>query len=287
MSEFQVKQLEESFKLMERKQFKSAAKLYDSLSLSLKDSSAQILSLYNAGLAYKSAGECQKALFRFRSVLNKSFKRFKEFQARTLLEISFVYECLGEFTLSLSSLKDLERNLQFLPFETKHILYPARLSLAWAKQGKLNLAETYKSLSLNRILEYKKVLKSEDKIKQDISRLFYLMGKSYVKQEHISPKVFIVSFYYHQLYLLQSLFVKDKTWSDQAKKELDKLFHQLIFVLSQIENKKQYKKSIDNSLKIGMSLVTQEKSKEFEDFYNKKSQKIVKLLSQNDKNIKK
>lgn len=279
MSVLQVQKLELAFKLVEKKQFIKAGKLYDSLSLSLKDSSAEILSLYNAGLAYKSARDCEKALLRFRAVLDRSFKDFKDFQARALLEISFVYECLGQSDLSVSSLKDLEKNLKFLPFYVQKIIYPARLSLAWARLGELHLAEAYKSLSLNQILEYKKNSQPEVEVKREISRLFYLMGKSYVKKKYLKAENFIPSFVYHQVFLLQSLFLKDETWSPQAREELNRLFDRLIFALSQTENKQLYKKRIEGSLKIGSSLVKQEKSKEWESFYDKKSKLVVKLFN--------
>ena len=279
MSGLQVQKLELAFKLVEKKQFIKAGKLYDSLSLNLKDSSAKILSLYNAGLAYKSAGDCEKALFRFRSVLDRSFKDFKDFQARALLEISFVYECLGQSDLSLSSLKDLEKTIHFLPFDVQKILYPARLCLAWARLGDLNLAEAYKSLSLNQILEYKRSSQPEKKIKQEISRLFYLMGKSYVKKKYLKAENFIPSFVYHQIFLLQSLFLKDETWSPQAQEELNRLFDRLIVALSQTENKQLYKSKVERSLKIGSSLIKREKSKEWEGFYDKKSKLVMNLFN--------
>ena len=74
-NETQFQKLEKAFKLMEKKEFLKAGQLYDSLSMSSKDSSVRILSLYNAGLAYKSAGACETSLSRFRSVLGKSFKK--------------------------------------------------------------------------------------------------------------------------------------------------------------------------------------------------------------------
>ena len=43
-----------------------------------------------------------------------------------------------------------------------------------------------------------------------MSRTFYLMGRSYIKKEHLNAEAFFNSFSYHQLYLLQSLLLKDE-----------------------------------------------------------------------------
>ena len=285
-NEFQFQKLEEAFKLMEKKEFLKAGQIYDSLSINSKGSPIQILSLYNAGLAYKSAGNCKTSLSRFRSVLDKSFKKLHEYQAISLLEMSLVYECLGQNDNSLSSLKDLEKKLNFLALNFQQILYPARLSIAWSKQGDFKKASLYQSIAFSKILEYKKRLDKKS-VKEEISRLFYLMGKSYVKKEYLQEAPFISSFLYHQIFLLQSLFMKNKKWSSKAQIELDQLFENVIELLSQAEDKQKHKKIMEKSLKIGSSLVEKEKSKKWTTYYNKKSKLIQKALSHKSPKLKK
>lgn len=277
-SEAQAQKLEKAFQLMEKKEFLKAAKLYDSLSIGSQDSSVQILSLYNAGLAYKSASDCEASLSRFRSVLGKSFKKLREYQAISLLEISFVYECLGRHDSALSSLKDLEKKLNFLTLSFQQILYPARLSLAWSKQGDFKKAGEYQSLALEKILQYKRGLKKES-VQEELSRLFYLMGKSYVKQEHLKAKAFISSFLYHQIFLLQALFIQHERWSSKAETELNHLFKKLTLALLKAEDKQSYKKIVEKSLKTGASLIKREKSEKLKKYYNEKSQSLQKIFS--------
>ena len=277
-NEVQFQKLEKALKLMEQKDFLRAGQLYDSLSMNSKNSSVKILSLYNSGLAYKSAGDCETSLSRFRSVLDKSFKKLLEYQAISLLEISSVYECLGKNDMSLSSLKDLEKKIKYLTLSFQQILYPARLSIAWSQQGDFKKANEYQSLSLTKILQYKKGLAQKD-LKKELARLFYLMGKSYMKKEHLQTKPFIFSFIYHQIFLLQSLFMEDEKWSSLATVELDRLFDNLAFLLSQTENKEQYKKIVEKSLKIGFSFIEEEKSKDWKNYYYKKSKQIDKIFS--------
>ena len=110
--------------------------------------------LFNAGVAYKEAGQCKKALIRYRQLLDRSLKQLP-FKARGLMEISYVYECLGEIELAFLSLKDAEQVRSSLPWILNQIVYPARLAIAHAKLAQMTEAERYKSLSLTRVLQSK------------------------------------------------------------------------------------------------------------------------------------
>ena len=279
LEELQFQKVEQAFQWMEKEHFSKAAQIYDSLAMSSKDPSLRILALYNAGLAYKSVRDCETSLSRFRSVLANSFKKKKKYQAISLLEISLVYECLGQKDSSLSSLKDLEKKLSFLTSQSQQIIYLARLSLAWSKQGNFTKAKEFQSLALVQVLNFEKGLKESDS-KKELSRLFYLMGKSYVKKEHLIADAFINSFLYHQLFLLQSLFIKHEKWSVQAHKELDQLFEKLILALNKTEDKKKSKKRVEESLALGSSLIKKENQKAWEKYYKAKSKQVQELLSQ-------
>ena len=263
---------------MKKKDFIKAGALYDQLSVSLKDTSAKILMLFNAGVSYKEAGECEKALSRQRSTLDHSLRK-PDFKSRTLLELSYIYECLGNSKMTLLTLKDLEKFRKSLPWEWNHILYPARMSLAFARRGDKKQANQYKSLSFEKILEYKKTFTKEKELQEQISRIFYLMGRSYVKTDHLKTPDFLQAFLYHQVFILQALFLKDKTWTKMAETELNLLFDKLIFAVSQLKEKNKYKEEIKSALKTGQVLIEKEKSKKWQIFYNKKSRSVLNLLS--------
>ena len=277
LSQEQINQMEKALSFMKKKEFRRAGRLYEQLSISLKDSSAKILMLFNAGVSYKEAGECKEALLRQKSVLDHSLK-IPEFKSRSLLELSYIYECLGDSEMALLILKDLKKFRKNLPWDSHHILYPARLSLAFARLGDDPQTDKYASISLNKVLEYKKSFSSEKDMQEKVSRIFYLMGRSYYKKEHLKDFAFEPAFFYHQLFLLQSLFLKDKTWSKLAEQELNKLFDKLFFLVSQRKEKHKYKKRLKEALKTGSLLVEMEKSKKWSAFYNKKSRSILNLL---------
>ena len=278
LSQEQISKMNQALSFMKEKEYLKGALIYDELARTLKDKSSKTLMLFNAGVAYKEAGQCQKALIRHRKLLDHSLKD-PSFKARGLMEISYVYECLGDEELSFLSLKDTEKLLSSLPWILAQLVYPARLAIAHARLGQKAKAEHYRFLSLTRVLQSKKAFSSEKELNEQVSRMFYLMGRSYVKKEQIKASAFFQAFSYHQLYLLQSLFLKNKTWSKLAEKELDLLFEKLTFSLSHLKDRQKYKKFLVQTIEEAQILIKKEKSKKWESFYSKKSKAVLKLLS--------
>ena len=272
-------QMDQALMFMKNKEFLKGAWIYDELAHTLTDSSSKILMLFNSGSAYKEAGQCKKALVRFRELLDRSLKSLP-FKARGLMEISYVYECLGRTDLAFVSLKDVQKFRSSLPWVLNQIVYPARLSIAYARLGQSSKTEHYKSLALTRILQSKTAFFSEKELNERVSRMFYLMGRSYVQKDHIQPEAFFKVFPHHQLFLLQSIFLKDETWSTLSQQELNLLFDKLNFALSQFKNKQKYKKLLTQAIEEAHKLIQNEQSKKWESFYYKKSQTVLKLLSQ-------
>lgn len=264
---------------MKNKDFLNAGGIYDELAGSLNDSSSKILMLFNAGVAYKEAGQCEKALSRLRRLLDRSLKD-PLFKARGLMEISYVYECLGNTDSAFISLKDAQKFRSSLPWTLNQIVYPARLASAYAQLGQISKAEYYKSLALTRILQSKNSFSSEKELNEQVSRMFYLMGRSYIKKEYLQPDAFFRAFPYYQLFLLQSLFLKHQTWSNLSRQELDLLFDKLLHALLNVKNRGKYKKIISQAIEEGQLLIRKEKSKKWGNFYQKKSRPILKLLSE-------
>lgn len=278
LNQTQIDKMNQALSFMKNKEFLKGAFIYDELARTLKDDSSNFLILFNAGVAYKEAGQCKKALIRFRKLLDHSLNDLN-FKARGLIEISYVYECLGDDELAFLSLKDTEKLLSSLPRILAEVVYPARLAIAHARLEQRPKAEHYRFLSLTKVLQAKKAFSSEKELNEQVSRMFYLMGRSYVKKENIKASAFFKAFSYHQLYLLQSLFLKDKTWSKLAETELNLLFEKLIFSLSNLKNRQKYKKLITQTLEEARVLIKKENSKKLENFYSKKSQAVLKLLS--------
>ena len=278
LTQEQFRQMDQALSFSQNQEFLKGAAIYDQLFHTLKNKSAKILVLFNSGVAYKEAGHCDKALLRYRKLLDQAVKG-SLFKARGLIEISYAYECLGKDELAFISLKDADPGLNSLPWTLSQLVYPARLAIAQARLGKVAKANYYRDLSLERVLQSKTVFSSEKELNDTISRMFYIMGRSYVQQKHIRSGAFFMAFPYHQIYLLQSLFLRHKIWSEFATKELDLLFEKLIFTLLKIEDRQKYKKHLSEALTDAHVLIKKEKSKKWEDWYLKKSQSVLKILS--------
>ena len=119
---------------------------------------------------------------------------------------------------------------------------------------------------------------SEEAIKKELSRVFYNMGRVYTKKEHLKPKAFLSAFPYHQLYLLQSLFLQDDFWSTKAKETLAEAFEMLQLSLKEKRMKTQFKDYILLSLQEGELLVKKENKPELKSFYSKLFKKVRPLL---------
>lgn len=272
-----VLQKDQAASLIKDKQFLQAAKIYKKLSQQIPKNSLKQAMLLNSGVAYQLAGHCKQALNSYKKLLASSLK-IPFFRAKAHIETSFAYECLGDSKNSFVYLKRLESFLSVLSKMFYQIIYPARLTLVKAKLGQMYQAESFKNLSLERVIKFQKSIYLEKDLNERVSQVFYLMGRSYVKKSLLNPDSFLKSFFYHQLYLLQSLFLKDKTWSPRAKKELHELFDKLIFALSKKSYRLKYKKLIIQNIADGKLLIKKENSKKLKTFYFKKSQTILKIL---------
>lgn len=277
LSPLQRNTMDKALALVQSGELLKAAFLYDSLAKELKGKSAEIVFLFNGGSSYRGGGDCANSVKRYQRLLDRSFEK-DLFKARGLLEISYSYECLGNIKAAFLSLSDINSFRNHLPKEIQITVYPARLSLAHASFQQFDKANGYQALALNGILQLKMRYSSEESIKKNLSRVFYNMGQVYIKEAHLNPRAFLSAFSYHQLYLLQSVFLGDDFWSQKSKKELSRAFNLLQIALKKKRPEPQFKKYIRLSLKEGKLLVEKEKNPELKSFYLKLSNKILPLL---------
>ena len=192
--------------------------------------------LFNSGSLYRQLGDCEKSVDRYRKTLEKSLRN-PTLKSRTLLEISYSYECLGNFKSSYLSLKDLEYSKTHLSQELAKFVYPARLGIAYSWMGKKSQAKRTKLSVLKEMAIHKTLNPSDKKLENHSIFLFYSMGKSHTKITNLKDQKFIRAFPYHQFYLLQSILFNNKDWSHRSKKELAKLFDNLAYVFARSNQK--------------------------------------------------
>ena len=273
----QIKKLNQAQSHIEQKEFKKAGEIYDTLAKDLRGKPLEVMMLFNGGSSHREAGHCETAVTRYRRLLDKSLKHLN-FKARGLLEISFAYECLGKNRLSFLSLKDASAFRGYLSLEFQRTVYPARVGIAYAAMEQPQKSLHYQTLALNGSLQLKRQYTSEKELSQSLSRLFYFMGRSYTLKSHLSSVPFIMSFPHHQLYLLQSIFLKDSTWSSRSEKELILVFEKLKIALKSPALRKKYKNFILAALKKGEILSQNETDSFFTVSYKAKANKIKSLF---------
>ena len=278
LSPGQLEAMNQALEHVRNRRFLPAAKICDKLAAALKGQRPEAMMLFNAGSNYRAAGQCALSVSRYRRLLDQSLKN-SSFKARGLFEISFSYECLGDDQAGFLSLKAAENFKSHLPWELSRMALPARLGIAAARLGKESQAEEYRSLALAAVLRSRGVYSSEREIAENLSRVFYLMGKSHVMKESVKLEAFLRAFPHHQSYLLQSVFLEGGEWPRLAERNLSLALENLHYALSASKDRKKHKKAALSALKEGMAMARKEKSKKWKDFYQGQIKRISSLFS--------
>ena len=266
-----------ALQLVQTSEFLKAAALYDELALELKGKTPEILFLFNAGGSYRKAGDCARSALRYQSLLDRALNH-PLFKIRGLLEISYSYECLGKLKAGRMALLDITRSARHLPPEIRLSVYPARMSLAFARFQQFDRADSFRTIALNGAMKLRLDYSDEKSLKEGLSRLFFSMGRIYDQKESLETKAFISVFPYHQLYLLQSVFLKGEGWSSKSQREMEKAFKFLRRSLKTTALSAQMKEYVSLSLKEGKLLTEREKDPSLILFYSKLAQEIERAL---------
>ena len=273
LNSLQIQQLEIASALMEKRDFKGAAEVYKELSQTLKDKDSKQLMSFNEAVAYKEAGDCDKALKPLRKILDRSL-RYKEFKARILMEISQVYECLSHFDLAIMSLKSAEKIRDHLPLDLRAMVFPARMGSSLARQGDFKKAEIYKEQAVKVSLQLGSSFASEKAYRQFLARVFFIMGRSFDKKETLKSKEFLRAFPYYQIFLLQSLFLRDKLYYSLSLQELKKILDLTHHALSHVKDQ-DLRASLKESMETAIQFIEKERQPKLLQFYKKQSEKVL------------
>ena len=276
LTPLQKQKTERALQLVQSSEFLKAASLYDGLALELKGETPEILFLFNAGGSYRKAGDCARSALRYQSLLDRALN-YPLFKARGLLEVSYSYECLGKLKAGRMALLDIKSLDRHLPPEIRLTVYPARTSLAFARFQQFDQADFFRALALNGAMQLRLDYSDEKSLKEGLSRLFFSMGRVYDQKENLDPKAFISAFPYHQLYLLQSVFLNGGLWSSKSQTEIKKAFKLLRLSLKSPPSSR-LKDYVRLSLKEGKLLTEREKKPSLILFYSKLAEGIERAL---------
>ncbi len=221
--------------------------------------------LFNAGSAYLQLGQCDKS----KSVLSELAQQVDDdykFKPQILLQLHYSYECLNEPHKALAVLKDVDKRRAFLSDEVKLVEIPARFSILYAQIKNDNQALRFQNLALKGLKTIKSSIKDSAVLAETASKLFYVMGKSRVHEQHLKIHEYLLTLPYHQIYLTQSFLLSDSVWAPQSRTELQRLYSKLWPAYKKLpaHQKKTYKNKIMQSINNFQKIARDSQSKELE-----------------------
>lgn len=226
-------QLERGLKALEKEDYATAEKIFDALLVQKPASQADLVILYNSGVANEGLGNCAKASERYRKVVQASAGRFKKIEAEAYFRLSFAYECTGEDKKAISALFDAKKRGTYLPPEVSNAELPARLATAYARIGQRPNALKYFKEAGNGLKSSLASGGSTTKMQTEFAaKTLYAMGQLSSKQRRLSddPKAFLNSLSMQQPYLLQATEMGVNPHSQNAADDLIFAYENLLKV---------------------------------------------------------
>jgi tetratricopeptide (TPR) repeat protein len=203
---------------------------FDAFLKSQPTSSYSQVANFNSGRALEGLQRWAEASERYRQVVQATHKA-PRLQALALYQQSFPYEALGDDPKSVATLTDALDRAQHLPDRIASAELPARLASAYARVGNLEQAMKFYERAETGIARLKHQ-NGDAKAPEWLAKTLYLMGRVSLKEfswdefeESLRP------IERAQFYLLQAVELDHPKWSDEAIRELQRVYDQIHMLL--------------------------------------------------------
>ena len=238
---------EEAFKNLGEENYARALPIFEKLAKKYQGWDLEWAALYNMASSYKELKQCERAENIYQTLLSRKNLPL-HLKPHIYLSLSYTYECLGQKTNTLIALREGRQYLNHLPVDIRLIEYPARLSLAYIRMdedqtGLKMQKQVYQNLEI-----VKKTFRISSAADKNFSQYFYIIGRSYIRTDHIQLHQFLKMFLYYQAYLTQSVLLNSGKWSIKAERELGDLYRKMWVALKKQKNKKVYQPSVKKVL---------------------------------------
>ena len=127
--------------------------------------------------------------------------------------------------MALKQGMELNRDLSV---EEKSIEYPFRLSLAYFRAGELEKGKEFQERVVTNLNLLKSSFLVASEAEEKFAEIFYQIGRTYVKAQHIDLKSYLRIFTWHQMYLCQSVMMNVEEWQTKSLYELNKLYNHFL-----------------------------------------------------------
>jgi len=215
--------------LLDLGKFSEAGRKFKQILTKYPNTDLELLIVYNLGGALEGLKRCDRAVKRYRQVLQRSAGKFKKLEAKALLRMSYSYECVGDDAKVVASLLDLQKRGSFLGKEVSLAEIPARLAAAYSRLNNEYLAQSYFLKAQEGLKQLNTNFRTPGKKRELLARTLFHMGSMQKHSlESMTTKSFLESQKYLQNYLLMSVELNDVRWSPRSAEEIlegyDKIF---------------------------------------------------------------
>ncbi|MCM2280501.1 MAG: tetratricopeptide repeat protein [Bdellovibrionaceae bacterium] len=188
------------------------------------------VTVFNSGRAYEGLGYWSEAEDAYRSVV-RATGRAPKLQALALYRLSFCYEVRGDDPRTIAALTDVSARAQFLPDEIASAELPARLAAAYARVGNVDEALKFYSRAEAGVSRLRNQAGAQS-VPEWLPRTLYFMGRmslravSWTEFENALRPIARA-----QLYLLQAVELDAGKWSQEATRELIRIYTEVYDVI--------------------------------------------------------
>jgi len=215
------KTFNEAVLLLDREEYKASIKKFNYLLKQHPTTSMQFFILFNMGVAYEGMGHCGSAANRYRKIVSNQKGTNEALKARSLLRLSYTYECLKKDTLVVATLHDAIKKEKHLSKEVALAEIPARLAAAYSRLGNSVEAKRYFKKAQQGLKVINRTTRNKTEKKDLLAKTYYFMGDlRTVEIKGIDDTRFVEHLKSLQTYLLRSVELNVPKWSTLSANQI-------------------------------------------------------------------
>ncbi len=220
-------------KALDQENYEEASNIFLKLLTEKPATELDMVTIYNLGAAYEGLGQCQKAAQRYLQVARGAINKFPRILGESLYRLSYAYECLGLDNKVIIALLDVKKRSATLPLEISKAEAPARLAAAYARIGNRDQSKVYFTQAENGLRELQSHVATRKQAAEIAAKTLFFMGRltSLDAQMAKRPEDYIDSLATLQPFLIRSVGLDVKVWSEKSAEQIIEAYQRLIELL--------------------------------------------------------
>ncbi len=223
---------------LDSERFKKAAKTFEKFLKKYPTTNLEFMALYNLGSSYEGMGHCGAAANRYRRVVKNTKTSNKKIRARSMLRLSYMYECLDKDTMVVATLFDVLKKRDHLDKEVAQAEVPARLAAAYSRLGNRVEAKKFFKQAQDGLKIINRTTFDKSKKKKLMAKTFFYMGDlRSAKIKGVKDIRYIEHINALQTYLLRSVELNVEKWSLLSANQIVEAYDKVISHVQTHKNK--------------------------------------------------